>query len=229
MSLSADSRKRLSRTGVYAVSAAGHLLVFVALGLSAPEVRRAFVEAPAVPIDVFVPPPLPRETLRRTTPTPAPLPSPVRPRQVLVRPLPVPVAPLPMAPVASPRPAPPAAPASGGGSGGGRDSGSIQPGGSLRDALRRSPVGCANDAAVGLNRREQEGCADRLGKGAADAPFIPAPMARAKRDAYDARAATKARDRAWRESPIPPGVDPAASPGQMTGLGGASELIVRPK
>jgi len=204
VSLTADSRKRLNRAGVYTASAAGHVLFFVALGLSSPEVRRVFVEDPVVPVDVFITPPPPRETTRRSEAEPSPRPTPVRPRQAVVSPLPMPVAPLPMAPTPTARPAPPAA-VTGGGSGGAAGPGSLQPRGGLREALRRSPVGCANQAAVGLNIREREACAERFGTGAADTPFIPAPIAGAKRRDWDAAAARKEIARERKRAPVPPG------------------------
>ncbi|WP_172448441.1 hypothetical protein [Caulobacter mirabilis] len=165
-------------------------------------------------------PPAPPKPKKEEPREPAPAPSPVKPREVAKDAPPAPIAPLPMAPVA--KPAAPAGPGAPGKSGGGSpmpDFG-VKPGGDLRDALRRSSVGCANDEAVGLNRREREGCKDRLGTGAKDAEFIQPPMSRAKREAFDATAARKARDRAWKETPMPIGIDPKANAGggQPSGL-----------
>lgn len=149
-----------------------------------------------------------------------PRPSPVQPREVAKEAPPAPMAPLPMAPVS--KPAAPGGPATAGRSGGGSplpDFG-VKPGGDLRDALRRSSVGCANDTAVGLNRRENENCRERMGAGAKDADFIQAPIG-AKREAFDAAAARKDRDRAWKAAPVPAGIDSRANAGggQPVGLG----------
>lgn len=167
-------------------------------------------------------PPQPQpQPKKKEEPAPAPRPSPVKPREVAREAPPAPIAPLPMAPV--PKAAAPGGAAAPGRSGGGSpmpDFG-VKPGGDLRDALRRSSVGCANDPAVGLNRREKENCIERLGKDAKDAPFIQAPIAGAKREAFDATAARKDRDRAWREAPMPIGIDPKANAGggKPAGLG----------
>lgn len=218
MPLSAASRKRLDRSAVYAVSVAAHVLFFVVLSLGSPEVRRTFIDDTVPPVEAFIMPPPPREVPAPRVRQESPPPSPVRPRQAVIRPdEPLPMPPLPIAPVPSPKPppptpAPPAATAGSGGAGSGLDSWKVTPGGDLRDALRRSSAGCANETAVGLNRREREVCAERLGKGAADAPYIPPAIGGAKQDAFDARAAKKARDRAWRELPPPAGINPADSP-----------------
>lgn len=79
----------------------------------------------------------------------------------------------------------------------------VSPG--LREALRRSPVGCANADAVILDKAERERCMQVFGKGAMDAPFIPPPMAPDKRRAYDAAAARKEADRRYRGANSPTG------------------------
>lgn len=186
-------------------------------------------EAPPVPAP---PRPKEKETPRPAPPTPAPQPrekdrpqeaapkpSPVKPREVAKDAPPAPMAPLPMAP-APKSSAPPGPAAQGQAGGGGRplpDWG-VKPGGDLRDAMRGSSAGCANRAAVGLNRREKEKCDERFGEGAKDADFIAAPIGRDKRDRFDATAARKDADRKWKEGGVPPGIDPGASPGQITGL-----------
>ena len=81
------------------------------------------------------------------------------------------------------------------------------PKGDVRTALRRSPVGCGNDLAVGLNRAERELCDESLGKGAKDADFIPpgAGMTAAKRALLDQAAAAKERRHTRaQEAPIGP-------------------------
>lgn len=189
------------------------------IGLNVPQVRERLVEDEdqVMVVDLFRAPPPPRARRPDARPSTIPQASPVRAR-IVTAPAPAAVAPLPMAPVpapASPAPAPKAGAGSGGAVGG---QGSGPPGGDLRGALRGSTVGCANRAAVGLNRREVEGCDEKLGAGAKDAPYIAAPMDARKRSGFDARAASKARDRAWRAAPVPPGIDPKAAPGVITGL-----------
>jgi hypothetical protein len=275
--LSAVSRDRLTKAGIWAGTLAAHLLVFVLIGMDSPAVRRmAERPPPPPPLDVVIyelpprpepvrqerrtdtPPeaePLParpreatprpdpappvvsrpepdRDPVRQAPPVPAPpkpqeAPRPVpppqlKPREVAKEAPPAPMAPLPM--VAVPKAAParpgPGAPGQPAGSGGGSplpDWG-VKPGGDLRDAMRRSSVGCANASAVGLNKREREACTERLGAGAKDAPYIPPAIGRAKQDAFDAAAARKEADRKWKAAPMPAGIDPGASPGQITGL-----------
>lgn len=218
MPLSAASRKRLDRTAIYAVSVAAHVAFLVILGIRTPEVRNALINEEAPPVDVFIMPPPPRETPARQVREPSPPPSPIRPRQAVIRPEdPFPMPPLPIAPVPSPKPPPPAAgppaAAGSGGTGSGLDPWKVAPGGDLRDALRRSSAGCANETAVGLNRREREVCAERLGKGAADAPYIPPAIGRAKQDRFDATAASKEIARRRKEAPPPVGTSPGDNAG----------------
>ncbi len=214
--MEAVRRDRAWKTGVLAASVAGHVAVFALIGLNTPEVRERLFEEEdrAMVVDLVRPPPPPRARQRAARQAPAPQASPVRPRQAAT-PRAAPVLPLPMAPV--PRPTP--APITGAGSGGATTGAGVgRPGGDLRGALRGSTVGCANRTAVGLTRREIDACDETLGAGAKDAAFIAAPMDAAKRGRFDARAARLARDRAWRERPPPIGIDPGASPGQVTGL-----------
>lgn len=82
------------------------------------------------------------------------------------------------------------------------------PRGDLRSALRGSGVGCANPAAVGLNRREREHCDERWGEAARKAPtYANAPMDPAKRAGFDQQAARQAADRRYMEAPMGPGID----------------------
>ncbi len=217
--MSAVRRERALKAVLLAGSAAGHALVFALIGLNVPQVRERVVDEAeqAMIIDLFRPPPPPRAQRPDAPAAPTPQVSAVRPRTV-VAPAPSAVLPLPMAPVPAPA-APSPAPKAGGGSGGAVGGpGAGPPSGDLRGALRGSTVGCANRAAVGLNRREVEGCDEALGAGAKDAPFIEAPMDGAKRAGFDARAARLRRDREWRERPVPSGLAPGSGPGQMTGL-----------
>lgn len=73
----------------------------------------------------------------------------------------------------------------------------------LRNALRRSAVGCANPER--LTRAEREACLERLGAGAKDAPFIEPPMSRDKRMAFDRAAASKEAYRKYKEGNLPVG------------------------
>ena len=217
--MSAVRRERALKAAILAASAAGHGLVLTLIGLNVPRMheRPMFDEEQVMIVDLFRPPPPPRARRPDAPASTTPQGSPVRPRAV-VAPAPAAVAPLPMAPVPAPA-APAPAPKAGAGSGGAASGqGAGPPGGDLRGALRGSTVGCANRTAVGLNRREIEGCDETLGAGARDAPFIPAPMAPRKRGGFDARAAAKARDRAWREAPVPSGIAPGSGPGEITGL-----------
>jgi len=221
---SAQSRARRDRAIVIAGSAVGHLVVLVLIGLNAPQVQRVFIEddpvrdPPPVVIDLYRPPPPPRQVKR--TSVASPLPSPVRPRPVAPQAPPPAIAPLPMAPVAKPVPAPPATPPPTGAGSGGAAIWPDRPEGELREALRRSVVGCANQDAVGLTRRERENCDEKLGKGAKDAPFIPAPMAAAKRERFDAAAARKDVARRRKEGAVPSGVSRDNAGGTRTdGIG----------
>ncbi|WP_165184990.1 hypothetical protein [Caulobacter soli] len=81
------------------------------------------------------------------------------------------------------------------------------PRGDLRTALRGSAAGCANAQAVGLNRREQEHCDEKLGAAARNAPIYDAPMDTAKRRDFDAQAIRQQADRAYRDAPMGVGVD----------------------
>lgn len=84
----------------------------------------------------------------------------------------------------------------------------------LREALRRSPVGCANADAVILDKAERERCMEVFGKGAKDAPFIPPPMTADKRRAFDAAAARKEANRRYREGNIPAGTTSTPRPSE---------------
>jgi len=82
------------------------------------------------------------------------------------------------------------------------------PRGDVRTALRGSGVGCANAAAVGLNRRERERCDERWGEAARRAPqYAEAPMDARKRAAFDQIAAGQAAYQRYRDAPMGPGVD----------------------
>lgn len=219
--MSAVRRERALKAAVLAGSAAGHALVFALIGLNVPQVRERVVAETeqAMIIDLFRPPPPPRARRADAPAAPKPQVSAVRPRTVTA-PAPSAVPPLPMAAVPGPvTPAP--APKTGAGSGGtvpgpGQD----LPGGDLRQALRGSTVGCANRGAVGLNRREVDRCDERLGAGAAQAPWIAAPMDATKRSAFDAEARRKEIIRQRKAAAPPVGVTQGNAGGTRTdGIG----------
>jgi len=90
------------------------------------------------------------------------------------------------------------------------------PRGDLRTALRGSSPGCANAAAVGLNRREQEHCDERFGALARKAPVYDAPMDPAKRRGFDQQAIRQRAERAYRDAPMGIGVDHRSREGPGT-------------
>jgi len=90
------------------------------------------------------------------------------------------------------------------------------PRGDLRTALRGSSPGCANAAAVGLNRREQEHCDEKFGALARKAPVYDAPMDPAKRRGFDQQAIRQQAERAYREAPMGIGVDHRSRQGPGT-------------
>ena len=95
------------------------------------------------------------------------------------------------------------------------------PRGDLRTALRGSGVGCANAAAVGLNRREIEKCDERWGQAARNAPvYANAPVsAEAARD-FRQQALQQEAYSAYKASPMGPGVDHRSreGPGQAKAI-----------
>lgn len=212
MSSSATIRRRTGRTAVVAVSLLAHGLVLALLGLTNPslrEVRR--VDPRAVSLDFWIPAPADLSSHR----APPAAPSPLRPRRVASSAPASDIPPLPMAPS---RPTgPPAAAAA------------VHPaplpgqarGDTLRQALRGSPVGCANKDAVGLTRREREACDDAFGKRSVETADIAAPIDPAKRAEWDAVAARKATIRRRKEAPVPPGINPTDNAGgtRTNGIG----------
>lgn len=192
----------------------GHGVVLVLLGLtetSLREVRRSPPDPVAVelwpapwttrsrPRAAATAPPAPIASRRPAAPTPVEGVAPI---------LPWPAAGLPgaaAAPGAGLHPAPLPAPSRG----------------DLRQALRGSPVGCANRGVVGLTRQEREACDEAYGRGRALETFIEPPMDPAKRAAFDAAAARKATARRRKEAPPPPGINPSDNAGgtRTNGIG----------
>ncbi|WP_240633811.1 hypothetical protein [Caulobacter flavus] len=181
-------------------SAAVHLAVLAWLALPVREVFPDQDVVSTVTIDLMseAPREVPREASRQAPAAAAnPLPIPREAR----RPAPSGIAPSPF--VAAP-------------SAGQRDRGAgehpaplpaAQPGGDLKAALRGSGTGCANDKAVGLNRRERERCDERWGEAARKAPEYAAPIEAGKRRDFDIQSLRQEAARAYRDAPMGPGVD----------------------
>lgn len=82
------------------------------------------------------------------------------------------------------------------------------PRGDLRAALRGSGVGCANAAAVGLNRRELERCHQRWGEATRTAPvYANAPLSAGATAGFASQAARQEANRRYMATPMGPGVD----------------------
>lgn len=95
------------------------------------------------------------------------------------------------------------------------------PKGDLRTALRGSGVGCANERAVGLNRREIEKCEERWGEAARKAPvYANAPLSAGAAADFRRQALSQEANRAYKESPMGVGVDHRS----RDGLGKAKDI-----
>jgi hypothetical protein len=196
--------KRRRNAIAMAVSIALHAVVLTALALHAPRLTIPHEEAgPPEPI-------IPILIMPRTPPAPpgAPQPSPIRLHR---RHLPHEAAPPTEAPfvapkeIPTPREPPPAshAPVQP------RITVQPSPGNQLTTALRGGLVGCANPQL--LTPAERDRCMERLGRGAAQAPYIAPPLPPAKQAAFDRAAQAKARSR---QGGVPVGV---ASPSSDSG------------
>ena len=201
-----QSKARKTRSRNAAVLAGSLLLHAVVLAALGWPVERRFLDrsndedAISVTLERSAVPRRPTET-PAASPDQASATSPLQPRAPRLAP-PSSVTPLGVAPV--PAPGPPTT----------RPPTAIHPAplpegprGDLRTALRSSSVGCANAQAVGLNRREQEHCDERLGAMARNAPVYDAPMDQRKRGAFEAQALRQQADRAYRDAPMGVGVD----------------------
>lgn len=74
-------------------------------------------------------------------------------------------------------------------------------------------MGCANQEAVGLTRRERETCDDAFDQGSRRTAEIAAPIDPSKRAAWGAAAARKDLARRRKEGAVPPGIDPTNNAG----------------
>ncbi len=184
-------RRRL--TIVLAASGIAHLGMFALLAVNRPQLAQS--QAPPifeVEVVPFVMPPrqdhaAPAQTLASR---------PLRPRRTLRPDETTPVAPLvtpnaprageDMEPSLTPSPAAPGLPAD------------------LRNALKRSAVGCANPTL--LSKVERETCLEKLGAGAKDAPFIPPPIAKDKLRGFEEKTAAQEQMRIYRQTGIYPGL-----------------------
>lgn len=195
MTLSASRSKRFKQGVVAAGSLAAHVVV---LGLLALPASPLFADRTNDEDALTV-------TLERPSRSQAPpdlvatprlgAPSAIQPRPPRL-PVPTSVAPLPFNRAAGVGTAPHPAPLPEG------------PRGDVRTALRGSGVGCANGAAVGLNRRERERCDERWGEASRKAPqYAEAPMDARKRAAFDRIAAGQAAYQRYRDAPMGPGID----------------------
>ncbi|WP_374473169.1 hypothetical protein [Phenylobacterium sp.] len=201
-------RRRRRTTYAIAASAAVHGLVLTLLAIHAPVLRTppqvSGPPEPIIPVLIMprLPPPAPGEA------APAPIRLHRRPQRFRLEELPVAPLPVPEARASAP------APREGDRRGGFHPAPLPEsPKDQLRTVLRGSDVGCANTAAVGLNRAEREDCDERFGRGAKDAPFLEPGlgMTRAKRQELDAAAAAKSARRAAMEGPAPRPIPPEPS------------------
>jgi hypothetical protein len=204
--------KRRRRSVIALASALGHLILFALIGLQVSELRLT-AQPPGPALDIRMIPPE----------RPLPRPAAQTPRAAEIRPRPTRTPPPATVPTLPLSPGPPAAPGGNRGGIGVRDAPAPlpeAPGGDLRKALRGFSPGCRMRDTVGLTRAERDACDEKLGRGAGDAPYIPAPMDPAKRAAFDAQAAKDEAYRKYKQGNVPPGIDPKAAPGSgPVGLG----------
>lgn len=178
----ATGRRRLGATAVV-VSIAVHAVVLVLLARHAPTLfvprELAGPPEPIIPVIIMprAPPPVPGSGSK---------PEPIRLHRRQLRPQaePPPMAPLVLPSKAEAAPPPRPGPAAR------RATVQPSPAARLGEVLRASSIGCANPST--LSPAERERCDERLGRGAKDAPVIPAPIDPAKRARYDAARAARA-------------------------------------
>lgn len=188
------------RTIVLALSILGHGVVLGLLAATRGMAPGLMTPSPVIEVQIvpaYVPVAPPRPAPKRAAPS-SPAPNTFSPR--LSR---RPADEAPIAPLMAPQ-SPAAAPA-------------LEPG--VRAALRGGALGCANPDALGLDSQARARCLERLGAGARETAFIPAPLSKQKQADFDSAAARKEADRQYREAQIPPGLSTSDAPGGITGLG----------
>lgn len=214
LSISIASRRRTGRAAIVAASVLAHGLGLAWIGLASPGLREVpMSDPPAVSLDLW---PVTPRTRPLHSPRPAAsAPSPLTPRRAAIDAPPFLIPGPPLAP-----PTPGTAPAVIAGTHPAPLPGQAR-GDAVRQALRGSPVGCANQDAVGLTRREREACDDAFGKRSVQTADIAAPIDPSKRAEWDAAARRKEIVRRRKEGPVPPGVDPANNAGgtRTNGIG----------
>lgn len=176
--MQASGRRR--RGYAIGVSALAHFLILAL----------AFTQRPTLPIPPYAEAPSPDVINIELVPrrSPSATPAPLRVRRA-AQALPGAPAPLPLPSAPSRIPPSPQATAPGPGPG------QLAPAGpDLRAALRHGLAGCANLASLGIARARLDDCDQRLGRGAANAPFLPAPIPTRIRAYYDQVAAARAPD-----------------------------------
>jgi len=212
----AKARRRLYATAT-AISVVAHAVVVTVLWLHAPRLSRPYEDAgppePIIPILI-----LPR------TPPPAPgsgeKPRPIRLHRRQLRPEAAP--PAAIAPLVVPK-APSAAESAPERPGPAPHTLQPTPEAQLSAVLRHSVLGCANPSI--LSEDERAACEERLGRGAAQAPYLPPALDRAKQARLDE--AAQARDRAvrLRDAPMPTG---AAAPDAAAGASNRNKPLYTP-
>jgi hypothetical protein len=190
------------------LSLAAHAVLLTAAWLHAPKLVRPVEDAgppqPIIPVLILPHSPPPR-------PGSGEKPKPIRLHRRNLHPeLPPPAG---MPPLVA-TPAPPAPPARPSAHAALRPRITVQPtpAGQMARILRKSPIGCANLAI--LSRDDRQACLARLGRGAAEAPYLARALGREKRAAFEAAAAAHERAVRQSEGSLPAGV---AAPGADSG------------
>jgi len=207
MTVRRQTARRRRGTWAIAASALAHVAVLIMALLQRPNAPLPIgegVQPPDQVIHVVLMPRKVPEIVRRAPPTSVirlhrpPLVPPEAPAAPIAPPAPPATAPIARGPVTL-HPAPlPAGPKE-----------------DLRTALRQGFVGCANPAAVGLNRAERDHCNEVLGKGAKDTAFAGLGLSADKLRLLEAAGARKEADYRYKHGQIPGAVpDTAERPGE---------------
>jgi hypothetical protein len=187
----AKSRRSRSRRWAIAVSAVVHAAVLTVVAFQRPMLQQPAWQGgppePVIPVLILPrnPPPVGGHA--------APL-QPIRLHRRLQPNLPTPIAPLPI-------PEAPAKPQTTTGPVEARSTPAFHPAplpegpkGEVKQALRQSYVGCANQDTVGMNRAERDACDEKFGKGAKDTAFAGLGLSADKQKLLDAAGAKKEAD-----------------------------------